>query len=93
MIFALVSAFVLTIGGPMPAGAAEMMRTDKAMMKATAQELMVLQQELALIQAEIQKINARIGGMQPAADRATSSYCKSIPQSLKAADFAPGLCQ
>ncbi|MFQ5989546.1 MAG: hypothetical protein ACE5K9_06500 [Candidatus Methylomirabilales bacterium] len=93
MIFGLVTAFFLAIGGPVPASAGEMMQADKAMHQATGEELMKLKQELDMIQAELQKLSARVGGMQQSAARATSAYCKSIPRSLVRAGFAPGLCQ
>ena len=76
-----------------PASAAEMMQTDKAMHQATGEELMNLKQELAIIQAELQKLSARVEGMRGMTERATNNYCKSIPQSLRRAGFAPGLCE
>lgn len=76
-----------------PVAAAEMMQADKAMHQATGEELMKLKNEIALIQAELQKLTARMEGMSQMAARATNSYCKSIPSSLKAAGFAPGLCE
>ncbi|MFQ5989551.1 MAG: hypothetical protein ACE5K9_06525 [Candidatus Methylomirabilales bacterium] len=91
-ILGLVASLFLAVAGPLPTSAGEMMQADKAMHKATGEELMKLKQELAIIQAELQNLNARIGSMQQSAARATSSYCKSIPRSLKAAGFAPGIC-
>ena len=76
-----------------PAGAAEMMQADKAMMKATGDDLMALKTELAAIQAELQKISKRAGGMMAMVDKASKNYCASVPESLRAAGFAPGLCK
>jgi len=97
MIFGFLAMFFVAIGIPglsvTPASAEEMMKTHKAMMKSTGDELMNLRQELAIIQAELQKLSARVGGMMHTAERATSNYCKSIPKSLKRSQFAPGICQ
>jgi hypothetical protein len=79
--------------GITPAGAAEMMQADKAMMKATGDDLMALKKELAAIQAELQKISKRAGGMMAMVDKASKNYCASVPESLRAAGFAPGLCK
>ncbi len=76
-----------------PLSAAEMIEADRAMMKATGDDLMALKNELAILQAELQKLNARVGAMSRMVDSTTSNYCQSIPQSLKAARFAPGLCE
>jgi hypothetical protein len=76
-----------------PAGAAEMMQADKAMMKATGDDLMALKKELAAIQVELQKISKRAGAMTTMVDKAAKNYCASVPESLRAAGFAPGLCK
>jgi peptidoglycan hydrolase CwlO-like protein len=90
------AAFFVTLGGPgfsiTPVSAAEMMEADKAMMKATGEDLSALKKELAAIQAELQKLNSRVGGMTKMVDKTVSDYCKSVPESLKKAGFAPGLC-
>ena len=97
MIVGLLATLVVTLIGPgfaiSPAGAAEMMQADKAMMKATGDDLMSLKKELAAIQAELQKINKRTGGMMAMVDKAAKNYCASVPESLRAAGFAPGLCK
>ncbi|HZY31273.1 MAG TPA: hypothetical protein VFF86_06475 [Candidatus Methylomirabilis sp.] len=88
--------FVTLIGlGPAvsPAGAAEMMQADKAMMKATGDDLMALKKELAAIQAELQKISKRAGAMTAMIDKTAKNYCASVPESLRAAGWAPGLCK
>lgn len=93
----LIVACVLTIGGPgisiIPAGAAEMMEADKAMMKATGEDLMSLKKEIAAIQAELEKITKRTGSMMKMVDKAAGNYCKSVPDSVRAAGWAPGLCK
>ena len=65
LIVGLIAALVMIVGGPglsiTPAGAAEMMQADKAMMKMM--------------------------------DRAASNYCASVPDSVRAAGWAPGLCK
>jgi len=92
----LLAVLFMTLGGPglstTPASAAEMMEADKAMMKAAGEDLKALKGELAAIQAELQKLSSRIGGMTKMMDKTVSDYCKSIPESLKKAGFAPGLC-
>ncbi len=97
MIVGTVAMFFVAIGVPglslTPASAAEMMKTDKAMMKATGDDLMALKNELAMVQAELQKLSARVGGMSRMVDSTTSNYCQSIPHSLRAAGFAPGICR
>lgn len=93
----LVATLVLTIGGfgllITPAGAAEMMQSGKAMMKATEEDLMALKNELAAIQAELQKLTARVGSMSKIMEKAVSDHCKSVPESLRAAGWVPGLCR
>ncbi len=93
----LIAALVLTLGGPglsiTPAGAADMMEADKAMMKATGDDLMTLKKELAAIQAELQKITKRATSMSAMLDKAATDYCKSVPDALLATGFAPGLCK
>jgi peptidoglycan hydrolase CwlO-like protein len=76
-----------------PAGAAEMMQADKAMMKATGEDLMALKKEIAAIQADLEKLTKRTASMSKMMDKAASNYCSSVPDSLKAAGFAPGLCK
>ena len=99
MIVGLIAALFLTIGGPAlfisPAGAAEkdkMMEADKEMMKATGDDLMSLKKEIAGIQADLEKLTKRAGAMSKMMDKATSDYCKSVPESLRAAGWVPGLC-
>lgn len=92
----IVGLIVTMIGfglGISPVGAAEMMQADKAMMKATGDDLMALKKELAAIQAELQKITKRTSGMMAMVDKASKNYCASVPDSLRAAGFAPGLCK
>ena len=95
MIVGLIAALLMTIGGPAlfisPAGA-EMMEADKAMMKATGEDLMSLKKELAAIHTELEKITKKAGSMMKMVDKAASDYCKSVPASLVAAGFVPGLC-
>ncbi len=97
MIVGLIAALFMTIGSPAlvvsPADAAEMMEADKAMMKATGEDLMSLKKELAAIQADLEKLTKRAGAMSKMMNKATSNYCKSVPESLRAAGFAPGLCK
>ncbi len=96
LIVGLIAALVLIVGGPgmsiLPAGAAEMMEADKAMMKATGEDLMAVKKELAAIQAELEKLTKRTGSMMKMMDKAASNYCKSVPDSVRAAGWAPGLC-
>ena len=96
-IVGLIATVVLTLGTPglsIPtAGAAEMMEADKAMMKATGEDLMSLKKELATIQAELEKLTHRSGSMMKMVDKAVSNYCKSVPDSLRAAGWVPGLCK
>ncbi len=97
IIVALIATLVLTLGGPRlsitPAGAAEMMQADKAMMKATGDDLMTLKKELAAIQAEFQNLTKRTGSMTKMLDKAADDYCKSVPEALLVSGFAPGLCK
>jgi hypothetical protein len=97
MIAGLIAALVLIVGGPglsiLPAGAAEMMEADKAMMKATGEDLMAVKKELAAIQAELEKLTKRTGSMMKMMEKATGNYCKSVPDSLRAAGWVPGLCK
>ncbi len=97
LIVGLIATMVLIIGGPgmsiLPAGAAEMMEADKAMMKATGEDLMAVKKELAVIQAELEKLTKRTGSMMKMMDKATGNYCKSVPESVRAAGWAPGLCK
>ena len=92
----LLAVLFMTLGGPglstTPASAAEMMEADKAMMKATGEDLTALKKELAAIQSELQKLSTRLGGMSRMMDQTVSNYCKSVPDSLKKAGFAPGIC-
>jgi hypothetical protein len=97
MIVALVATLFMTIGGPSfsvaPAKAAEMMEADKAMMKATGEDLMSIKKEIAAIQAELEKLTKRTGSMMKMVDKAAGNYCKSVPESLRAAGWVPGLCK
>ncbi|MGH7409713.1 MAG: hypothetical protein ACREJ6_01430 [Candidatus Methylomirabilis sp.] len=97
MIVGLIAALFMTIGGPAlsisPAGAADMMEADKAMMKATGEDLMSLKKEIAGIQADLEKLTKRAGAMSKMMDKARSDYCKSVPESLRAAGWVPGLCK
>ena len=97
LIVGLIAALVLIVGGPsmsiLPAGAAEMMEADKAMMKATGDDLMAVKKELAAIQAELEKLTKRAGSMMKMAEKASGNYCKSVPESVRAAGWAPGLCK
>ena len=96
VIVGLLATLLVTLGGPAlsitPASAAEMMESDKAMMKATGEDLKALKSELAAIQAELQKLSNRLGGMSKMVDKTVGDYCKSVPESLRKAGFAPGLC-
>ena len=96
MISGLLATLLLPLGGPCivlsPAGA-EMMEADMSMMKATAVDLMALKTEIASIQAELQRLTARAGAMTSMIDKASSSYCASVPDALLATGFAPGLCK
>ena len=93
---ALIALFLLGAGGLgfsiTPAGA-EMMEADMSMMKATAVDLMALKTEISSIQAELQRLTARAGAMTSMIDKASSSYCASVPDALLATGFAPGLCK
>ena len=97
MIVGLLATLVVTLIGPgfaiSPAVAAEMIQADKAMMKATGDDLMALKKELAAIQAELQKITKRAGAMTAMVDKAAGDYCKSVPDALLATGFVPGLCK
>ncbi len=97
MIVGFIAALVLTIGGPgftiSPAGAAEMMQADMAMMKATGTDLMSLKQEIAGIRAELERLSMRAGSMAKMVDSAASNYCASVPDALLVSGFAPGLCK
>jgi len=92
----LIAALVLIVGGPgmsvLPAGAAKMMEADEAMMKATGEDLMAVKKEIAAIQADLEKLTKRTGSMMKMMDKAASNYCKSVPDSVRAAGWAPGLC-
>lgn len=97
MIVGLIATFALTLGGfglvNTTAQAAEMMQADKAMMKATGDDLMALKKEIAAIQADLEKLTKRAGSMNKMLDKAASDYCKSVPDALLATGFAPGLCK
>ena len=97
MIVGLIAAFVLTLGGPRlaisPAGAAQMMEADMAMMKATGSDLMSLKQEINAIRAELERLTSRAGAMARMVDSAASNYCSSVPEALLVSGFAPGLCK
>jgi len=97
MIVGLMALLFLTLAGPglaiTPAGAAEMMQADKAMMKSTGDDLMTLKKELAAIQAELQKITKMATSMSAMFDKAAGDYCKSVPEALLVSGFAPGLCK
>lgn len=97
IIVGLIAALVLTISGPgftiSPAGAAEMMQADMAMMKATGNDLMSLKQEIAAIRAELERLTMRAGSMSRMVDSATTNYCASVPEALLVSGFAPGLCK
>lgn len=96
MIVGLLATLFLTLGGPglsiTPASAKEMMEADKAMMKATGEDLTALKKELAAVQDELKKLTGRIGSMSKMVDKTASDYCKSVPESLRKAGFAPGIC-
>jgi len=72
---------------------ADMISVEVAMMKATGEDLIALKKELAALQFELQRLTARTGAMTKMIDRATSNYCGSVPDSLREAGFAPGLCK
>jgi len=97
IIAGLIAAFTLNVGGSRfaisPAGAAEMMEADKAMMKATGTDLMSLKQEIAGIRAELERLSTRAGSMARMVDSAASNYCASVPDALLVSGFAPGLCK
>ncbi len=97
VIVGLIAALLLTISGPgftiSPAGAAEMMQADMAMMKATGIDLMALKAEVNSIQAELQRLSARAGAMTKMVDKATSDYCGSVSEAFLATGFVPGLCK
>lgn len=97
MIVGLVATLFLTIGGfglaITPAGAAEMMEADKAMMKATGEDLLAVKKELAALQAEFQKLTARFGSMSKIVEKTVGDYCHSVPESLWASGWVPGLCK
>ena len=97
MVLGFIAALVLTLSGPRlvtsPAGAAEMMQADMAMMKATGIDLMALKAEINSIQAELQRLSARAGAMTKMVDKAASDYCASVPEALLVSGFAPGLCK
>ncbi len=63
MIVGLLAMLLVTLGGPAlsiaPAGAAEMMESDKAMMKATGEDLKALKNDLAAIWIKQSAITAR----------------------------------
>jgi len=97
MTVGLIATLFMTLAGAgfaiAPAGAAEMIQADKAMMKSTGDDLMALKKELAAIQADLQKITKRTGAMTSMLDKAASDYCKSVPDALLATGFVPGLCK
>ena len=97
LIVGIIATLILTLGSPglliRPAGAAEMMEADKAMMKATGEDLMSLKKELAVIHAELEKLTKRAGSMTKMVDKAVSDYCKSVPESVRAAGWLPGVCK
>ncbi len=97
IIVGLIAALVLTISGPgftiSPAGAAEMMQSDMAMMKATGTDLMSLKQEIAAIRAELERLSMRAGSMSKMVDSAASNYCASLSEAFLATGFVPGLCK
>jgi len=97
MIVGLIATLFMAIGAPSlsitSAVAADMIQADKAMMKATGEDLMSLKKELAAIQADLEKLTKRAGSMSKMMDKATSDYCKSVPDALLATGFAPGLCK
>ena len=92
-----IATLVLTLGSPglpiLPARAADMMEADKAMMKATGEDLMSIKKDLAVIQAELEKLTKRAGSMMKMVDKAVSDYCKSVPESVRAAGWVPGACR
>jgi hypothetical protein len=97
MIVGLIATLALTLGGPSlfsaPVQAAEMMQADKAMMKATGEDLMALKKEIAAIQADLEKLTKRAGSMSKMINKAAGDYCKSVPDALLATGFVPGLCK
>ena len=97
LIVGIIATLILTLVSPglliRPAGAAEMMEADKPMMKATGEDLMSLKKEITAIQAELEKLTKRTGSMMKMMDKAASDYCKSVPDSLRAAGWVPGLCK
>jgi len=97
MIVGLIATLALTMGGlglfNTSAQAAEMMQADKAMMKATGEDLMALKKEIAAIQADLEKLTKRAGSMNKMLDKAANDYCKSVPDALLATGFVPGLCK
>ncbi len=97
MIVGLIATLALTMGGfglfSTSAQAAEMMQADKAMMKATGEDLMALKKEIAAIQADLEKLTKRAGAMGKMLDKTASDYCKSVPDALLATGFVPGLCK
>jgi len=96
VIVGLLATLFLTLGGPgfsiTPAGAAEMMQADKAMMKATGEGLMALKTELAAIQAELQMLMARLGSMGQTWQKTVDNYCATGPGGLTKS-VSPNLCQ
>jgi hypothetical protein len=97
MIVGLIATLALTMGGlglfSASAQAGEMMQADKAMMKATGEDLMALKKEIAAIQADLEKLTKRAGAMGKMVSKAASDYCKSVPDALLATGFVPGLCK
>jgi hypothetical protein len=97
MIVGLIAALGLTMGGlglfSSSAQAAEMMQADKAMMKATGEDLMALKKEIAAIQADLEKLTKRASAMGKMVNKAAGDYCKSVPDALLATGFVPGLCK
>ena len=97
LIVGIIATLILTLGSPglliRPAGAADMMEADKAMMKATGEDLSSLKKELAVIHAELEKLTKRSGSMMKMVDKAVGDYCKSVPESVRAAGWVPGVCK
>lgn len=96
MIVGLIAMFFVVMGGPgltTSAQAAEMVEMDMIMIQQTGENLSALQQEINELHAELQRIMVRLEGSKTKMSKAVSTYCKSIPKSLQASQFAPGICQ
>ena len=96
MIVGFVAMFFVAMGGPgltASAQAAEMVQMDMIMIQQTGDNLQALQQEINELHAELQRIMVRLEGSKMKMGKAVSAYCKSIPQSLKASQFSPSVCQ